>query len=74
MALNPDSTYSWKFTSGKKSDEIKGVYALKENNLAMEVHDGSVLLADVSLAGEQLKFKVIGGEPNDPGLTFARSK
>jgi tetratricopeptide (TPR) repeat protein len=74
MSLNSDSSYSWKFTTGKKSDEIKGVYALKENNLAMEVDDGSVLLADISLANDQLKFKVIGGESTDPGLTFTRSK
>jgi hypothetical protein len=74
MALNRDSSYSWKFTSGKKSDEIKGVYALKENNLAMEVDDGSVLLADISLAGEQLRFKVIGGDPSDAGLTFTKAK
>ena len=40
----------------------------------MEVKDGSVLLAEISLAGEQLRFKVIGGESADPGLTFTRSK
>jgi hypothetical protein len=74
MTLNGDSSYAWKFTAGKKSDEIKGVYAVKENNLAMEVNDGSVLLAEISLAGEQLKFKVIGGESADPGLTFTRTK
>jgi tetratricopeptide (TPR) repeat protein len=74
MTLNSDSSYSWKFTSGKKADEIKGVYALKENNLAMEVNDGSVLLADISLAGEQLRFKVIGGDPADAGLTFTKAR
>jgi tetratricopeptide (TPR) repeat protein len=74
MTLNGDSSYSWKFTSGKKSDEIKGVYAVRENNLAMEVNDGSTLLAEISLAGDQLRFKVIGGETADPGLTFTRSK
>jgi hypothetical protein len=74
MTLNGDSSYSWKFTIGKKSDEINGVYALKENNLAMEVNDGSVLLAEISVAGEQLRFKVIGSESADPGLTFTRSK
>jgi hypothetical protein len=74
MSLNSDSSYAWKFSSGKKSDELKGVYAVKENNLAMEVGDGSVLLAEISLAGDQLKFKVIGGESASPGLTFTRSK
>jgi tetratricopeptide (TPR) repeat protein len=72
MSLDKDSSYSWKFTSAKKSDEIKGVYAVEQNNLAMEVDDGSVLLADISLAGDQLRFKVIGGDSADPGLNFTR--
>ncbi len=74
MTLNEDSTFAWKFTSGKKSDEIKGVFAVEQNNLALEVDDGSVMLAEIALTGNQLHFKVIGGEPNDPGLTFAKAK
>jgi hypothetical protein len=74
MTLEKDSAFSWKFTSGKKSDEIKGVFAVEQNNLALQVDDGSVMLAEVALTGNQLKFKVIGGEANDPGLTFTRSK
>ena len=74
MTLGKDSSFSWKFTSGKKSDEIKGVFAVEQNNLALEVDDGSVLLAEIALTGNQLKFKVIGGEPSDPGLTFMKSK
>ena len=74
MTLEKDSAFSWKFTSGKKSDEIKGVFAVEQNNLALQVDDGSVMLAEVSLTGNQLKFKVIGGEANDPGLTFTKAK
>ena len=74
MTLEKDSAFSWKYTSGKKSDEIKGVYAVEQNNLALEVDDGSVLLAEIKLTGNQLKFKVIGGEANDPGLTFTKAK
>ena len=43
-------------------------------DLALQVDDGTVLLAEVSLTGNQLKFKVIGGEADDPGLTFTRAK
>ena len=73
MTLEKDSGFSWKFTSGKKSDEIKGVFAVEQNNLALQVDDGSVLLAEVSLNGNQLGFKVIGGEANDPGLMFMKA-
>jgi tetratricopeptide (TPR) repeat protein len=74
MTLGKDSAFSWKFTSGQKSDEVKGVFAVEQNNLALEVGDGSVLLADISLTGDQLRFKVIGGDTADPGLTFSRSQ
>ncbi len=74
MTLNKDSSFSWKFTSGKKSDEIKGVFAIEQNNLALEVDDGSVLLTEIALTGSQLRFKVIGGESRDPGMTFLKVK
>jgi tetratricopeptide (TPR) repeat protein len=74
LTLGKDSSFSWKFTSGKKSEEIKGVFAVEQNNLALEVSDGSVLLAEIELAGNQLRFKVIGGKADDPALMFKRSK
>jgi tetratricopeptide (TPR) repeat protein len=74
MTLAKESAFSWKFTSGKKTDEVKGVFAVEQNQLALEVGDGSVLLAEVSLTGNQLQFKVIGGPPNDPGLTFTKAE
>lgn len=74
MTLEKDNGFSWKYTSGKKSEEIKGVFAVEQNNLALQVQDGTVLLAEVSLAGNQLKFKVIGSDAKDPGLTFTRPK
>jgi tetratricopeptide (TPR) repeat protein len=74
MTLDKDAAFSWKFTSGKKSDEIKGVFAVEQNNLALQVDDGSVMLAEIALTGNQLKFKIIGGDPKDPGLTFAKAK
>jgi tetratricopeptide (TPR) repeat protein len=74
MTLEKDSAFSWKFTSGKKSDEIKGVFAVEQNNLALEVDDGSVMLAEIALTGNQLKFKVIDSEASDPGLTFMKGK
>jgi tetratricopeptide (TPR) repeat protein len=74
MTLEKDSAFTWKFTSGKKSEQINGVFAVEQNNLALEVDDGSVLLAEIALTGNQLRFKVIGGESNDPGLTFMKAK
>ena len=74
MTLDADNGFSWKYTSGNKSEEIKGIFAVEQNNLALQVNDGSVLLAEVAQTGNQLKFKVIGGDASDPGLTFTRAK
>ncbi len=74
MTLGKDSSFAWKFTSGKKSDEIKGVFAVEQNNLALEVDDGSVLLAEIALTGKQLNFRVIGSDAGDPGLAFTREQ
>ena len=74
MTLEEDKAFTWKYTSGKKSDQIKGVFAVEQNNLALEVEDGSVLLAEVSLTGNKLDFKVIGKDSKDPGMTFTKSK
>jgi tetratricopeptide (TPR) repeat protein len=73
MTLEKDNGFSWKYTSGKKSDEVKGVFAVEQNNLALQVNDGTVMLAEISLTGNQLQFKVIGGQPNDPGLKFTKA-
>jgi Flp pilus assembly protein TadD len=74
MTLDKDNGFSWKYTSGTKSQEIKGIFAVEQNNLALQVDDGTSLLAEVSLTGNQLRFKVIGGESNDPGLKFTKAK
>lgn len=74
MSLIADASFAWKFTSGKKSDEIKGVFAVEQNNLALQVDDGTVLLAEISLEGNQLKFQVIGGDAGQPGMTFTKNK
>jgi tetratricopeptide (TPR) repeat protein len=74
MTLDKDNGFLWKYTSGKKSEEIKGIFAVEQNNLALQVGDGSVLLAETSLTGKQLRFKIINGPADDPGLTFTKGK
>ena len=71
MTLEKDGAFTWKYTRGNKSDQIKGVFAIEQNNLGLEVDDGTVLLAEVTLVGNQLRFKVIGGDTSD--LTFTKS-
>ena len=72
MTLGADESFSWKYTAGKKTDEMKGKFSVEGNNLALQVDNGSALVADVELNGNQLKFQVAGGDPNDPPLMFKK--
>lgn len=73
MKLHKDGTFTWSFTSGKRKQESKGVYTVEGNVLAMEPDSGGVMLAELTMKEpDNLKFKMIGGAADDPGLDFQR--
>jgi tetratricopeptide (TPR) repeat protein len=73
MNLQKDGAFTWGFARGSKKEEVKGVYAMEGNVLAMEPDTGGVLLAEVSLKEpDTLRFKMIGGAAKDTGLEFRR--
>jgi hypothetical protein len=73
MTLNSDGSYVWAFTSGKRKQEVKGVYTVEDNVVAMEPDSGGVMLAELTLKDpDALHFKMIGGASDDPGLDFQR--
>jgi tetratricopeptide (TPR) repeat protein len=73
MQLANDGKFTWAFSQNGKRQEVKGVYALEGNTLAMEPDSGSTMLADISLTGKDtLQFQMIGAPAGDPGLTFKR--
>jgi tetratricopeptide (TPR) repeat protein len=73
MSLQKDGTFTWDFSRGSKKEQVKGVYTLEGNVLAMEPDGGGVMLAEVTLKGpDALHFKMIGGATDDPGLAFRR--
>jgi tetratricopeptide (TPR) repeat protein len=75
MSLGKEGTFTWAFTRGSRKQEVKGVYALEGNVLAMEPDSGGVMLAELtSKESDALHFKMIGGATNDPGLEFRRGK
>jgi tetratricopeptide (TPR) repeat protein len=75
MSLRKDGTFTWSFARGSRKQEAKGVYTLEGNVLAMEPDSGGVLLAELTAKGpENLLFRMIGGETNDPGLEFQRGQ
>jgi tetratricopeptide (TPR) repeat protein len=73
MNLKKDGTFTWAFTRGSRKQEVKGVYTVEGNVLAMEPDGGGVMLAELNVKGtDKLGFKMIGDKPDDPGLVFQR--
>jgi tetratricopeptide (TPR) repeat protein len=73
MSLRKDGTFTWAFTRGARKQEVKGVYTVEGNVLAMEPETGGVLLAELAVKEpDSLKFKMVGGAKEDPGLDFRR--
>jgi hypothetical protein len=75
MNLRKDGSFTWAFSRGSRKQEVKGVYTLEGNVLAMELDTGGVMLAELTLGGpDTLSFKVIGGAKEEPPLEFRRGK
>jgi tetratricopeptide (TPR) repeat protein len=73
VSLRKDGTFMWAFDRGSRKQEVKGVYTVEDNVLAMEPDTGGVLLAELTATGpDTLHFKMIGGASDDPGLKFQR--
>jgi tetratricopeptide (TPR) repeat protein len=73
MNLTEDNHFSWNFGQGDKPQKLSGTYTLADNYLILTASDQNALVARVALEpGGKLKFKLAGGSPSDPGLTFSR--
>jgi uncharacterized protein (TIGR03066 family) len=73
MNLGKDGKFTWAFSRGSRKQEAKGVYALEGNVLAMEPDTGGVMLAELTVKGQDsLHFKMVGGAKDDAGLDFRR--
>jgi tetratricopeptide (TPR) repeat protein len=73
MVLSKDGSFKWGFTRGTRKEEVKGVYTVEDNVLAMEPDSGGVMLAEIAIKEpDTLHFKMIGGASGDPGLEFRR--
>lgn len=71
MNLKKDGTFTWAFNRGSRKQDAKGVYAMEGNVLAMEPDTGGVLLAELTVKGQDsLNFKMIGGAKDDAAWNF----
>ena len=73
LDLAKDGTFVWTYARGKDKQSVNGVFAVDQNNLALEPNAGGTMLAEVDLSNpSQFLFKMVGGEANDPGLKFSK--
>jgi tetratricopeptide (TPR) repeat protein len=75
LDLAKDGSFTWTYTRDKQKQSVKGVFAVDQNNLALETNDGGgTMLAEVDFAGPtQFKFRMIGDQSKDSGLEFKKS-
>jgi hypothetical protein len=74
MTLNMDGTFTWEFQKGSRKESAKGVFNVEGNVLAMELDAGGVMLAELTAESpDSLKFKMVGGQKGDPGLSFRKA-
>jgi len=75
MSLAKDGTFTWSFSRGARKQEVKGVYSVEGNVLAMEPDTGGVLLAELTAKGtDGLHYRMVGAAKDDPGLEFRRGQ
>ena len=74
LELGKDGSFTWTYSQGKNKQSVKGVFAVDQNNLALETNDGAgTMLATVDFTNPaQFKFKMIGDDPKEPGLEFKK--
>jgi tetratricopeptide (TPR) repeat protein len=73
LSLGSDGRFSWKFAKPDKTQSFDGKYELAGTTLVLEYNNGGTMVAKLNAEGpDRFSFKMVGGPPNDPGLTFAR--
>jgi hypothetical protein len=68
-----DGAFTWSYEKGKDKQDVKGVFAVDENTLAMEPDTGGTMLAEIDFIGRTgFRFKMIGEAAGDSGLLFQK--
>jgi TolA-binding protein len=72
LSLSKDKRFTWTYADGSRKSELKGVFAVDGDEIAMEPDAGGVMVAKLNVVDSgTMKFKMAGDE-KDPGLTFRK--
>ena len=73
LDLSKDGKYTWKYDQNGKPQEFAGPYSVADGLLILKKGETPVMVGQVSsLPDGRFNFKLPGGNPSDPGLTFAK--
>jgi hypothetical protein len=68
-------TFSWKVSQQGKDRTIAGKYSYVNGILTMVQDQASTMVGEVNFTDDtHFTFKVLGGGPEDPGLTFTKAQ
>jgi tetratricopeptide (TPR) repeat protein len=71
LTLTPDGRFNWRFTQGDRSHDFGGTATVANNLLVLQQANGESMVGRiVPTSGRGFHFYLVGGPPNDPGLTF----
>jgi tetratricopeptide (TPR) repeat protein len=74
LEMGKDGSFKWTYSRGPKKQSVRGVFAVDQNNLALETDDGGgTMVAEVDFKNpSQFVFKMIGDDKKSPGLDFKK--
>jgi uncharacterized protein (TIGR03066 family) len=73
LELTKDGDFTWGYRQGSKKQDVKGVYEMDGNSLAMEIDGGGAMVAELDLRDPNLlHFAMVGAPAGDPGLDFKK--
>jgi hypothetical protein len=73
LSLQPNHTFTWTVSNNGQSQAFAGTYTQQGNELVFTRNDGQKMDGEVTMTGSnQLRFRLKNGNPNDPGLQFAK--
>lgn len=73
LSIQPDGAFVWKVTQKGQTRQFAGHSTFGSGILTLVQDDGPPLVGRVGWKDpKQMTFKVVGGGPEDPGLTFSK--
>jgi hypothetical protein len=73
LDLTDDGKFRWHFKQQEHEQQFSGTFTLASNFLILAASDQNTLIGQVSMEqDDKLNFRLAGGNPSEPGLTFTR--